>query len=145
MPLPRQARCQRHLPCRRFTRVIVTSSTNQGSAAGSVRHAEQRWCSSPAILIELPWSSSTSKCLGLLCCRSRSLMLVLPKSSPPSFESRAHLMRASPSMFATSAGGHAKDPRCFKLHRTRGSYSANKRFRHGVNVDFFATHHDNRC
>jgi hypothetical protein len=33
----------------------------------------------------------------------------------------------------------------WNLHRTRGSNSANKRFRHGVNVNLFATHHDNRC
>jgi hypothetical protein len=30
----------------------------------SVRHAEQRWGSSPVTLIELPWSASTSNCLG---------------------------------------------------------------------------------
>jgi hypothetical protein len=32
-----------------------------------------------------------------------------------------------------------------KLQRTRWSDSANKRLRHGVNVDLFAAHHDDRC
>jgi CheY-like chemotaxis protein len=65
--------------------------------------AEQRWCSSPAILIGRPWSASTRKCLGHLCWRSRYLMLVLLKSSRASFEAakRAQLVRASTSMFAT--------------------------------------------
>jgi DNA-binding NarL/FixJ family response regulator len=58
---------------------------------GSVRHAEQRWCSSPVTLIALPWSESTSKCRGPLCCRSRSLMLVLQKLSPASFEAPKRL------------------------------------------------------
>jgi hypothetical protein len=31
------------------------------------------------------------------------------------------------------------------LNRTCGSNSANKRFRHGVDVNLFAAHHDNRC